>query len=136
MNSLRHAGPDDAAAVTALWERCGLTRPWNDAGQDYARALAQDHSTVLLLENAGTLIGSVMVGDDGHRGWVYYLSVDPAHAQKGYGRLLMAAAESWLKERGCPKLNLMVRTDNAVAQGFYTALGYEHQEVTTFGKWL
>lgn len=136
MSSIRPATQADHDAVVALWAACNLTRPWNDAGHDFTRALAQAESTVLLLEKAGTLIGSAMVGDDGHRGWVYYLSVDPTCSHKGYGRTLMAAAENWLKDRGCPKINLMVRSENTQAQGFYKALGYEPQEVTTFGKWL
>ena len=77
-----------------------------------------------------------MVGDDGHRGWVYYLGVAPDHRGKGLGRTLMAAAEEWLRERNAPKIQLMVREDNDRAIGFYKALGYEVQPVVTIGKRL
>jgi ribosomal protein S18 acetylase RimI-like enzyme len=129
--AIRPATADDREATVALWEACGLTRPWNDPHADFERAL--EHSAVLLAENGA---GVVMVGDDGHRGWVYYLAVAPARRGRGLGRALMAAAEDWLQARGCPKLQLMVRADNAGALGFYAALGLEPQSVAVLGKRL
>jgi ribosomal protein S18 acetylase RimI-like enzyme len=82
------------------------------------------------------LVGSVMVGFDGHRGWVYYLATEPEQRGKGIGRALMTAAEVWLYERSCPKIQLMVRNDNSVAMGFYAAIGYEEQDVVTIGRRL
>lgn len=134
--SVTPALPADATAVIALWERCGLTRPWNDPQSDFDRALVQPSSTILLVRDEETITGSVMVGDDGHRGWVYYLAVDPAQRRSGLGRTLMAAAETWLKARGCPKIQFMVRTDNAQALGFYDQLGYAPQDVATLGRFL
>lgn len=128
--------PADAPAVIALWDRCGLTRPWNDPQADFNRALAQEASTILVARDADGVAGSVMVGDDGHRGWVYYLSTDPARHKQGVGRALMAAAEAWLKARGCPKIQFMVRTSNAQALGFYERLNYAPQEVVTLGRFL
>ncbi|MBJ3776955.1 GNAT family acetyltransferase [Acuticoccus mangrovi] len=124
------AVPDEAtvAALAALWERCGLTRPWNDPTADIRFAAAGPASTVLIGRVAGTVAASVMVGHDGHRGAVYYVAVDPAHGRKGHGRAIMAAAESWLAARGVPKLNLMVRPENAAVAAFYRALGYETEE--------
>lgn len=129
------ATPGDAATVIALWQDCGLTRPWNDPAADFARALASD-SIVLLARSGDTLDGSVMVGFDGHRGWVYYLAVRPAARRQGLGRTLMAAAEDWLRTRGAPKIQLMVREDNEAAIGFYEALGLERQKVVTLGRFL
>ncbi|WBY07766.1 GNAT family N-acetyltransferase [Sphingomonas sp. 7/4-4] len=80
--------------------------------------------------------GSVMVGFDGHRGWVYYLAVSPDQRRTGLGRALMAAAEDWLRDRGAPKLQLMVREDNAAALDFYEALGLERQKVAVLGRFL
>ncbi len=77
-----------------------------------------------------------MVGFDGHRGWVYYLAVSPDQRRTGLGRVLMAAAEDWLRARGAPKLQLMVREDNAVALDFYESLGLERQKVVTLGRFL
>lgn len=132
------AGPDDAARVIDLWQAAGLTRPWNDPATDYALALANPAATVLLAspESRDAAAGTIMVGFDGHRGWVYYLGVAPAFQRRGIGRALMAAAERWLEARNCPKLMLMVRHDNLATRAFYAALGYETQAVETLGRRL
>lgn len=133
----------DAAAVIALWQACGLTRPWNDPAADFVLALATPTATILLARGAddGTadcaaLLGTVMVGFDGHRGWVYYLSVAPSSRGLGTGRRLMAAAEDWLRAAGSPKIQLMVRGDNSGAIAFYQSLGYATQDVVTMGRRL
>ena len=126
----------DIPEVVGLWQRCGSTRPWNDPEGDIARARKGDNATVLLGRDDGTLVASVMAGHDGHRGWVYYVTVDPDHRFKGYGRAIMAAAEDWLRARGMEKMQLMVRTDNAQVHAFYRSLGYFPQERVTFAKWL
>ncbi len=129
------ANADDKAAVVALWHACGLTRPWNDPEADFALAQGGAASTVLVAREEG-VAGSVMVGFDGHRGWVYYLAVSPDQRRTGLGRALMAAAEDWLRARGAPKLQLMVREDNAAALDFYEALGLERQKVAVLGRFL
>lgn len=126
----------DAAQVVALWRACGLTRPWNDPDADFALALDGAASTILVARGEGALSGSVMVGFDGHRGWVYYLAVSPDQRRSGLGRALMTAAEAWLRTRGVPKIQLMVREDNAEALGFYASLGLERQKVAVFGRFL
>lgn len=132
----RLATPEDREPVVALWQACGLTRPWNDARADFERAVGGVSSDILLLEEAGRLAATVMVGDDGHRGWVYYLAVNPNCRKQGLGRTMMEAAEAWLRERDAPKIQLMVRDDNEAAIGFYKALGYDVQPVVTIGRRL
>jgi hypothetical protein len=127
---------DDVASVIALWERCGLTRPWNDPAADIALARRGDNAAVLVGRDGGTIVASVMVGHDGHRGWVYYVSVDPDCRANGFGRGIMTAAEQWLRERGIPKLMLIVRRDNAKVQAFYETLDYAEQERILYAKWL
>jgi ribosomal protein S18 acetylase RimI-like enzyme len=127
---------NDISEVIALWHRCGSTRPWNDPAGDIALARRGEHSTVLLGRHGGALVASVMVGHDGHRGWVYYVTVDPDRRYKGFGRDIMNAAEEWLRARGILKLQLMVRKDNAKVQAFYESIGYYNQETVTFAKWL
>jgi ribosomal protein S18 acetylase RimI-like enzyme len=126
----------DVAEVISLWQRCGSPRAWNDPASDIALARKGANSTILLARNHGVLVASVLVGHDGHRGWVYYVSVDPDHRFKGYGRVIMTAAEDWLRARGIAKLQLMVRGDNAQVHAFYEQLGYYDQERVTFAKWL
>jgi ribosomal protein S18 acetylase RimI-like enzyme len=129
-------GDSDVDAVVALWRRCDLTRPWNDPHADIARARATATSVVLVGYVEAVLVASVMVGYDGHRGWVYYLAVAPEARRAGLGRRMMQAAEAWLRGRGAPKLQLMVRADNAAAVGFYERLGLERQDVVVLGKRL
>jgi len=127
---------NDISDVIALWHRCGSTRPWNDPAGDIALARRGEHSTVLVGRHGGALVASVMVGHDGHRGWVYYVTVDPDRRYKSFGRAIMNAAEDWLRTRGILKLQLMVRKDNAKVQAFYQSIGYYNQETVTFAKWL
>ncbi|KCZ90229.1 GNAT family acetyltransferase [Hyphomonas jannaschiana] len=126
----------DRPALTALWEACGLTRPWNDPNDDIDRAVSAREATILVGYRGDQLIGSVMAGHDGHRGWVYYLALDPAHQGRGAGRELMEEAGLWLTSRGAPKLELMVRDGNDRAAKFYESIGFERQQVTVYGKWL
>ena len=138
MNDLdvERATSADAAAVIALWQACRLTRPWNDPATDYARAMAGAHSTVLVMRAGASIAASVMVGEDGHRGWVYYLAVAPDRRRAGLGARMMAAAESWLRTRGVPKIQLMVREGNDEGLAFYEALGLERQPVVKLGRFL
>ncbi|HEY9091143.1 GNAT family acetyltransferase [Parasphingorhabdus sp.] len=133
---IRFATQADCGAVVAIWQVCGLTRPWNDATADFRRAVGGTASEILCFEQEGKLSGTVMVGDDGHRGWVYYLGILPESRRQGLGRMMMEAAEKWLRERDAPKIQLMVRDDNRQAIEFYEAIGYEVQPVITIGKRL
>ncbi|HAO40401.1 MAG TPA: GNAT family acetyltransferase [Afipia sp.] len=126
----------DVAAIVALWERCELTRPWNEQQADIARARGKTNSEVLVGRDGNTIVATVMVGHDGHRGWVYYVAVDPDHHNKGYGRAIMASAEDWLRDRGIEKLQLLVRADNTRVQAFYETLDYDQQERVVYAKWL
>jgi ribosomal protein S18 acetylase RimI-like enzyme len=126
----------DIAEVIALWRRCGLTRPWNDPAADIALARKGPNAAVLAGRNGGGIVASVLVGHDGHRGWVYYVAVDPDCRHWGYGRVVMDAAEDWLRRRGIEKLQLMVRPDNSQVQTFYQSLGYLAQERIIYAKWL
>jgi len=129
-------GDADIAAVIALWQRCGLTRPWNDPAADIALARKGPNATVLVGRDDSGIVASALVGHDGHRGWVYYVAVDPDFRHKGYGRVIMDAAENWLRARGIEKLQLMVRPDNSQVKAFYQSLGYLEQERIVYAKWL
>jgi len=126
----------DIPEVIRLWKRAGLVREWNDPTGDIELARRERNSTILLGRHDGALVASLLVGHDGHRGWVYYVSVDPDHRLKDYGRQIMTAAEDWLRARGIMKLQLMVRGDNARVHAFYQSLGYYDQKRVTFAKWL
>jgi ribosomal protein S18 acetylase RimI-like enzyme len=126
----------DEDAVVALWHECGLTRPWNDPHKDIARKLTEQPELFLVGTVASRVMASAMVGFDGHRGWVYYLAVAPEHRQLAHGRALMQEAERLLIERGCPKINLLVRSTNTGVIDFYKRLGYAQDEAVSLGKRL
>lgn len=119
-----------------LWRDAGITRPWNDPYLDIERKLTVQPELFLVAEDAGSVIGTVMAGYDGHRGWLHYLASAPDRRSEGIGRGLIAEAERLLYEMGCPKVQLMVRTDNDHVLGFYDALGYERFSVSNTGKRL
>jgi ribosomal protein S18 acetylase RimI-like enzyme len=123
-------------SVVSLWKTCELTRPWNDPYKDIQFARDGETSTVLIGFFEERVVASVMVGHDGHRGVLYYLAVEPAFRKRGFGKATVAAAETWLRERGVWKINLMVRSENEKAGRFYERLGYEINPVTSFGKRL
>src|SRR4029079_18732261 len=109
---IRKATATDRDAVIALWEATDLTRAWNDPVADFDRALTGAASTILVGEEAGALIAAVMVGHDGHRGWVYYLAVHPGEQGHGAVAALMRASEAWLVDHGIEVIRLMVRDTN------------------------
>lgn len=124
----------DAEAVVSLWERAGLTRPWSDAREDFHRAVASGQSTVLKAMQEQEIVGAVMVGDDAHRGWIYYLAVNEQHRRAGIGRELVRSAEAWLRGQGQPKIRLMVRNENLAVIAFYDALGYGDRDCVVLGR--
>jgi ribosomal protein S18 acetylase RimI-like enzyme len=126
----------DETAVIALWEKCRLTRPWNDPRKDIARKLAVQPELFLVGVLGDAIVATVMAGYEGHRGWVNYLAVSPEHQRKGLGKALMLEVEKRLTERGCPKLNVQVRAANGEALQFYRRLGYAQDEAVALGKRL
>ncbi|KAA0681369.1 GNAT family acetyltransferase [Roseomonas genomospecies 6] len=134
--SIRSYEAADRDDVVALWTACNLVVPWNDPVADIALAVSKPNATILIGSEEGRTVASVMVGHDGHRGWFYYLAVDPARRGCGYGRALVAAAEGWLREAGMPKAQLMVRATNHAVVAFYERLGYATGPVTVMQKWL
>ncbi|RUP27079.1 MAG: GNAT family acetyltransferase [Curvibacter sp.] len=138
---IRRPSPIVAPARDRL--ACGLLRPWNDPHKDIARKLLVQPELFLVAvasgagaEPAECLVGTVMAGYDGHRGWVYYLAVDPSWQGQGVGRRLMQRVEADLLALGCPKINLMVRSENTAVLDFYAHLGFSADASASLGKRL
>jgi len=127
---------EDIDAVIALWERAGMTRPWNPPRADIEAIRSNPKSALLAAFADGTAVATVAVEDGGHRAWVYYLCADPARRDEGLGRKAMEAAEDWARRHGHTKLQLLVRRSNAPVLGFYERLGYEESAVAVLQKWL
>jgi ribosomal protein S18 acetylase RimI-like enzyme len=127
---------EDEKAVVALWRRCDLIRPWNDPHRDIQRKLGVRPELFLVGVLDGQIIASVMAGYEGHRGWLNYLAVVPEVQRRGYARAMVAEAERLLRQAGCPKINLQIRTSNHGVVEFYRRLGYAVDDVVSMGKRL
>lgn len=136
MLAIRSFEPRDSDGLVELWRCCGLARPTNDPLKDIARKqkVRGDLFLVGLLDEK--VVASVMIGYEGHRGWINYLAVAPSHQKKGYGRKMMEEAERLLRAEGCPKINLQVRTSNAEVLAFYAGIGFVRDDVVSLGKRL
>ena len=133
---IRSFQPPDEADVIKLWNQCDLVKPWNDPRKDIARKLQVDPELFLVGELNTEIIASVMVGYDGHRGWINYLAVNPDYRQQGVGKTLMTHVENLLLQRDCPKINLQIRNTNLEAVSFYRAIGYDIDDSIGMGKRL
>ena len=123
----------DTDAVIDLWQLANLTHPNNDSALDIRRKMNDSPWGFLVAMDGKTIIGSIMVGYDGHRGWINYLACHPNHRRHGVAKSLMNEAKKLLLERGCPKINLQVRSGNESAVKFYESIGYLDDNVTSFG---
>jgi ribosomal protein S18 acetylase RimI-like enzyme len=133
---IRRFEQGDSAAVVQLWSDCGLVVPWNDPHKDIQRKLTVQPEMFLVGCTDDQIIASVMAGYDGHRGWINYLAVHPAHQRSGVGRRMMEEAENRLRAAGCPKINLQVRGGNAAVIAFYNEIGFKMDDVVSLGKRL
>ncbi|MBI2516983.1 MAG: GNAT family acetyltransferase [Opitutae bacterium] len=133
---IRPYAPTDEAAVIALWQACDLVRPQNDPRKDIARKLRVNPEWFLVAEHDGRIVGAVMAGYEGHRGWVNYLAAEPSRRRIGIGRALMTEAEKLLRAAGCPKINLQVRPDNPDVIEFYRRIGFAVEGAISLGKRL
>ena len=135
--TIRSATPEDELHIAALWRACNLVTNYNNPENDFRFARGKENSDVLVcVQSDQTIIGSVMVGHDGHRGWIYYVAADPHHRNQGIGRLVVSAAEKWLKEKGIVKAMLLVRETNTQVVDFYKHLGFDSIPRTIMQKWL
>jgi len=136
MIDIRQLQRSNRQAAVELWGACELTVPWNDPARDFDRALENPTSNIFGGFEEGKLISTIMVGYEGHRGWLYYIAVDREHRRTGIAKTLIAKAEDWLQSQGAPKVMLMVRSGNGPAEALYESLGYEISPVKTYGKFF
>jgi ribosomal protein S18 acetylase RimI-like enzyme len=135
--TIRNATATDEPHVAALWQASNLVASYNDPSKDFHFARAKEGSDILVgLDAEQTIVGSVMVGHDGHRGWIYYVASDPKRRDQGIGRSMVEAAEQWLKNRGVVKVMLLVRETNTQVVDFYKHLGFETIPRVIMQKWL
>jgi ribosomal protein S18 acetylase RimI-like enzyme len=133
---IRPFQPDDTTDVIDLWRQCELVIRLNNPERDIQLKVSHDAQNLLVATIDDQLIGTVMAGYEGHRGWINYLAVAPLHRYQGIGRRLMNAAEEKLRAQGCPKINLQIRVHNQEAINFYKAIGFNVDAVIGMGKRL
>jgi ribosomal protein S18 acetylase RimI-like enzyme len=135
--TIRPFEESDRAGVIALWtEVFPAPAPHNDPPRVIDQKLALQRELFFVAETSGAVVGTVMAGYDGHRGWLYTVAVDPRHRRRGIGAALVRRAEAALRELGALKINLQVRTSNAGVVAFYEKLGYRVEELLSMGKRL
>ncbi|HWT96363.1 MAG TPA: GNAT family acetyltransferase [Terriglobales bacterium] len=135
--TIRSARLEDESSVVEVWRVCDLVASYNDPAADFRFAKAGACSDVLVGEDeTGRIVGSVMIGHDGHRGWLYYVAAVPDARGSGIGRDMVQAGEEWLRQRGVVKAQLLVRETNTKVVSFYEHLGYEVAPRVIMGKWL
>jgi ribosomal protein S18 acetylase RimI-like enzyme len=133
---IRPYARQDEAAVVSIWKRSGLLQPTADAARDIRDKLEVQPEMFLVGVRSGRVVGTVMAGYDGHRGWIHYLGVDPDVQGEQVGAKLVEAAEERLVEAGCRKVNLQVRAGNEKVVGFYRRLGFSVEDRVSMGKRL
>jgi len=133
---IREFEMQDEELVISLWKECNLVVPWNDPKKDIQRKLKVNSELFLVGVENDKIVGTIIGGYEGHRGWVNYLAVSPSHQRKGYGHQLMEAVEVKLRAMGCPKINLQIRKTNLNVIAFYKAIGYNLDDVVSMGKRL
>jgi ribosomal protein S18 acetylase RimI-like enzyme len=133
---IRGYQPRDEDAIIKLWRKCDLLRPWNSPKTDIERKLKVNPELFLVGSIDGRVVATVMGGYEGHRGWVYYLAVDPPYQKQGFGKRIMEAVEVRIRAKGCPKINVQLRSDNIDVVKFYESMGYKTEERISMGKRL
>jgi ribosomal protein S18 acetylase RimI-like enzyme len=128
--------PDNQQAVINLWQACNLVVAWNDPIKDIQRKMLVDPDLFLIGELSEDIVAAVMGGYEGHRGWINYLAVSPEHQRKGYARAMMQQVEALILQKGSPKINLQVRSNNIDVIQFYQAIGYDIENAVGLGKRL
>ena len=133
---IRAYEPGDRAQVIDLWLECNLVVSHNNPVRDIERKLKVNPEWFLVGEIDGAVVASCMAGYDGHRGWINYLAVSPKQQRRGLATAIMEEAERRLREAGCPKINLQIRTSNKEVIRFYESVGFAVDEVLSMGKRL
>lgn len=134
--AIRPIADGDETAVAALWRACGLTTSYNDPAADIARCRNSPASDLFVGVADGRIVATVMAGEEGHRGWLYYVAVEEALRGHGHATAMIRHAEDWLKGRGMPKVMLMIRETNTRVRDVYERLGYTCEPRLVMSRWI
>jgi ribosomal protein S18 acetylase RimI-like enzyme len=125
------------SGVEALWQEAFPNdAPWNKASTAIAEKMRFQPDLMLVALEGPVVVGSVMAGYEGHRGWISRIAVLQAHRHKRIGRALLSEAEGRLAALGCIKINLQVLETNSAVVRFYEEAGYEIEPRISMSKRL
>ena len=127
---------EDTDAVLEVWSLAGMTMPERNPRSDIQKKLRHSPESFFVGTLDGTVVATVMVGYDGHRGWIYSLAVKPDLQHRGIGTQMMEHAESWLRQQGCLRVKLQIDDARSGVTEFYRKLGYEVQQLVSMAKWF
>ena len=126
----------DGDRLRTFWLACGIAIRLGDDDRSLAAFAARNADLFLLAEENGHLVGSILAGYDGRRGWLYHVATHPDERRRGVARTLVARVEEALRALGCPKVNLIVFEDNAHGMRFWESIGYRRERTVELGKEL
>jgi ribosomal protein S18 acetylase RimI-like enzyme len=121
-------------SVIELWKHCNLLVKQNNPKVDIKEKMNFQPDLFFLGFLKKKLVSSIMIGYDGHRGWINYLAVHPNFQRNGIGTIMMDFATKKLLELGCQKINVQVRNSNRFAVNFYQKIGFTDDQVIGMGK--
>ena len=121
--------------VIDLWKTVfGYEAAHNTPGLAIDKKLAVQDDLFFVAQDGNALVGTILAGYDGHRGWLYSVAVHPSHQGQGIGKALIAHAERALAQRGCMKINLQIVSSNESVSAFYKSIGYTVEPRISMGK--
>jgi ribosomal protein S18 acetylase RimI-like enzyme len=127
----------DRSQVVELWRHVfGYETAHNEPNLSISKKLATNDGLFFVAAEDSEILGTVMAGYDGHRGWLYSVAVHPSKRQLGLGSLMVQHAEKALADLGCLKINLQLVASNEATAAFYQSLGYSVEPRISMGKVL
>ncbi len=133
---IRQLRDGDGDRLRTFWLACGIRIRPGDDDRSLAAFAARNEGLFLLAEENGHLVGSILAGFDGRRGWLYHVATHPDERRRGIARTLVTRVEERLRALGCPKVNLIVWEENAHGMRFWEAIGYRREATVEYGKEL
>ena len=121
--------------VVALWETVfGYEAAHNNPSLVIDKKIEVDDQLFFVAVADSAVVGTIMAGYDGHRGWIYSVAVSPARRRQRIGSSLVSHAERALTNNGCMKINLQIVEGNESVSAFYSSLGYSIEKRVSMGK--
>ena len=133
---IRKFQDSDKAALIDLWQTVFPDDPPHNKPSSVIGAKLNVDDLIFIAQSEGELVGACMAGYDGHRGGLEAVAVDPAHRREGVGENLVRHTMRPLKELGCIKVNLQIRSTNTAIAAFYQSLGFTVEDRLSMGAFI